>query len=135
MEKSGESTRVPLAEENLRVEKKQAFTGKVKVRTISDVSEQVVRATLQQEGIEVTRVPINVEVETPPEMRSEGDTLIVPVLEERLVVEKRLVLVEELHIRRRVSQEDVSASIPVRKQRAIVERTDEHGNPVATERP
>lgn len=42
-----------------------------------------------------------------PEIRTEGDVTIVPVLEEVLVVEKRLVLKEELHIRRRVAAETV----------------------------
>jgi stress response protein YsnF len=43
-------------------------------------------------------------VETAPEIRTEGDVTILPVVEEVLVVEKRLVLKEELHIRRRVRQ-------------------------------
>jgi hypothetical protein len=37
-------------------------------------------------------------VETAPEIRTEGDVTILPV------VEKRLILKEELHIRRRVRQ-------------------------------
>jgi stress response protein YsnF len=40
------------------------------------------------------------------------------------VVEKRLVLKEELHIRRRVEQETIEVPITLRKQRAIIERTD-----------
>jgi stress response protein YsnF len=43
-------------------------------------------------------------VETAPEIRTESDVTILPVVEEVLVVEKRLVLKEELHIRRRVRQ-------------------------------
>jgi stress response protein YsnF len=48
----------------------------------------------------------------------------VPVLEEVLVVEKRLVLKEELHIRRRATTETVEVPITLRKQRAVVERID-----------
>jgi stress response protein YsnF len=44
------------------------------------------------------------------------------VLEEVLVVEKRLVLKEELHIRRRVETETVEVPVTLRKQRAVVER-------------
>ena len=62
--------------------------------------------TCSEETVEVTRVPIDKVVETAPEIRTDGDVTIVPVLEEVLVVEKRLVLKEELHIRRRVETED-----------------------------
>jgi hypothetical protein len=47
---------------------------------------------------------------------------IVPVLEEVLFVEKRLVLKEELHIRRQATTETVEVPVTLRKQRAIVER-------------
>jgi len=60
-------------------------------------------------------------VETAPEIRTEGDVTIVPVLEEVLVVEKRLVLKEELHIRRRIETETVEVPVILRKQRAIIE--------------
>jgi stress response protein YsnF len=39
-----------------------------------------------------------------------------------LVVEKRLVLKEELHIRRRIEIETAEVPVTLRKQRAIVER-------------
>jgi stress response protein YsnF len=74
--------------------------------------------------VEVTRVPIARIVETAPEIRTEGDLTIVPVLEEVLVVEKRLMLKEELHIRRRAATETVEVPVTLRKQRAIVERID-----------
>lgn len=49
---------------------------------------------VQREQVEVTRVPMDIEVAQVPQVRIEGDVTIVPVLEERLVVEKRLFLVE-----------------------------------------
>jgi stress response protein YsnF len=61
-------------------------------------------------------------VETAPGIRTEGDVTIVPVLEEVLVVEKRLLLKEELHIRRGVETETVEVPVTLRKQRAVVER-------------
>jgi stress response protein YsnF len=88
---------IPLAEETATVDKRQVVTG---------------------------RVPIDRIVETTPEIRTEGDLTIVPVLEEVLVVEKRLVLKEELHIRRRATTETVEVPITLRKQRAVVERID-----------
>jgi uncharacterized protein (TIGR02271 family) len=97
-------------------------TGRVRVQTITDTLEELAHADLQRETVEVTRVPVDRMVESAPEIRTEGEMTIVPVLEEVLVVEKRLVLKEELHIRRRVAAETVEVPVTLRKQRAVVER-------------
>lgn len=115
---------IPLVEESAVVGKREVVTGRVRVRTVTDTIEELAQADVQHETVEVTRVPVGRVVETAPEIRTEGDVTIVPVLEEVLVVEKRLVLKQELHIRRRVEQEAVEVPITLRKQRAIVERTD-----------
>ncbi len=115
---------IPLVEETATVGKRQVVTGRVRVRTVTDTIEELAHADVQRETVEVTRVPIDRMIETAPEIRTEGDLTIVPVLEEVLVVEKRLVLKEELHIRRRVETETVEVPVTLRKQRAIVERTD-----------
>jgi stress response protein YsnF len=71
------------------------------------------------------------EVDIAPEVRTEDGVVIVPVLEEVLVVEKRLFLKEELHIRRSVTQEEVEVPITLRKQRAVIERLGPEGRPAA----
>lgn len=113
---------IPLIEETATVSKRQVVTGHVRVRTVTDTIEELAHADVQREDLEVIRVTIDRMVETAPEIRTEGDVTIVPVLEEVLVVEKRLVLKEELHIRRRVASETVEVPVTLRKQRAIVER-------------
>jgi uncharacterized protein (TIGR02271 family) len=115
---------IPLAEETATVGKRQVVTGRVRVQTVTDTVEELAHADLQQETVEVTRVPVDRIVETAPEIRTEGELTIVPVLEEVLVVEKRLVLKEELHIRRRTEAETVEVPVTLRKQRAVVERID-----------
>jgi uncharacterized protein (TIGR02271 family) len=119
---------LPLIEEELRVDKRSVTTGKVRVRSAVDTVEELARATLEEERVEVTRVPVDKEVEVAPQVRTEGDVVIVPVLEEVLVVEKRLVLKEELHIRRMVAHEDVEVPVTLRKQRAVVERVTAEGH-------
>ena len=94
----------------------------MQVQTVTDTVEELARADLERETVEVTHVPVDRVVERAPEIRTEGDVTIVPVLEEVLVVEKRLVLKEELHIRRRVATETVAVPVTLRKQRAIVEQ-------------
>jgi uncharacterized protein (TIGR02271 family) len=113
---------LPLVEEELRVEKRSLVTGKVRVRSVVEHVEEIARASLEDEQVEVTRVPIEREVQERPVVRQEGDVLIVPLLEEIMVVEKRLVLREELHIRRRVTREDVEVPMTLRRERGVVER-------------
>jgi stress response protein YsnF len=113
---------VPVVEESAIIGKRQVVTGHVRVRTVTDTVEELAHASVQREDIEVTRVPIGKVVETAPAIRTDGDVTIVPVLEEVLVVEKRLVLKEELHIRRRIETEAVEVPVTLRKQRAVIER-------------
>jgi stress response protein YsnF len=112
----------PLIEETATIGTRQAVTGRVRVQTVTDTIEELAHAEVLQEIVEVTRVPINKVVETAPDIRTDGDVTIVPVLEEVLVVEKRLLLKEEVHIRRRIATESVEVPVTLRKQRAIVER-------------
>jgi stress response protein YsnF len=55
-------------------------------------------------------------------VRTEDDVMIVPVLDEVSVVQKQLVLEEELHIRRQVESEAVEVPVTLCKQWAVVER-------------
>jgi len=119
-----ETQRIPVVEETARISKEEFVTGKVIVRTISDEIQQTIREELGREEVEVTRVPIGREVDAPPAVRTLDGVMIVPVLEERLVIEKRLVLAEELHIRKRTASETVEVPVTLRKQRAEVERVD-----------
>jgi stress response protein YsnF len=113
---------IPVSEEVVHVDKQERVTGKVRVRTVTEASEELAQASLQEDTVEVNRVPVNRFVDAIPPVRTEGDVVIVPVLEEVLVVEKRLVLKEEVHIRRRTKTEEVELPVTVRRQHAVVER-------------
>lgn len=82
----------------------------------------MLRETLSHEEVEVERVPVDREVSAMPAIREEGDVTIVPVVEEILVVERRLRLKEELHIRKVRRTEEVEVPVTVRATRATVER-------------
>lgn len=114
---------VPLLEETATVGKREVITGKVVVRTLMDVEDQLLRETLSDESVEVERFAINRVVDVAPQIRTEGDVTIIPVVQERIVVEKQLVLLEEVHITRRRSVETVDIPVQLRTQRAVVERT------------
>ena len=113
---------VPVIEEEAHVDKRTVTTGRVRVETVTEIHDEVATAELETSDVEITRVPVGREVENPPAMRTMGDTIVVPVLEEVLVVERRLMLKEELHITRRVTSETVDVPVRLRKQRAVVTR-------------
>lgn len=115
---------IPIVEETLSIEKRVVETGRVRVQTFVDDEEIVLRDQLNRDLLDVERVAIGREVETAPKMREEGDILIVPVLEERLVVEKRLFLVEELRIHRSSTTLPVEIPATRRVMHATVERED-----------
>jgi stress response protein YsnF len=115
---------IPLVDEHVLVGKRRVETGRVRVRVVTDTETVNVNATVSDQNVEVKRVPIGREVTEVPTVRQENGVTIVPVLEEVLVVEKRLVLIEEVHIRQVVTQTEVSHPMAVRRQRAEVERTD-----------
>lgn len=117
--------KIQLVEESVSVEKERVVTGRVRVSTSSSEVEKLAQATLAGTGVEVTRERLDREIDAVPETRVEGDTTIIPVVEEVMVVEKRLVLVEEIRIRQIVTSEDVSVPVTVRKQTATVERIGE----------
>jgi stress response protein YsnF len=118
------SPTIPLTSEELRVDKRSVVTGRVLVKTLVDSFEEVVKETLKTECVQTTRVEIGKEIETVPSVRTEGDTTIIPVVEEVLIVEKRLFLKEEIHIRRVLSNDEVEVPVKLRRQRAVVERTE-----------
>ena len=115
---------IPLVEEEISVSKRKSRTGRVRVETRTEQVDELVGADLTSSEVEVERVPIDREVDRAPEIRTEGDVTIVPVLEEVLVVEKRLVLKEELHIKRRHTTESVEIPVSVKKQKAVISRED-----------
>lgn len=97
------------------------------MRTHVDVVTESVQASLQTETVEVTHVPVDREIGEAPQVRTENGVTIIPVVEEVLVVEKRLILKEEIHIRHLIQTENVEIPVEVRKQRPEVERTPVDG--------
>lgn len=120
----GERIVVPLVAEELRVTTEQVETGGVRVhQTISERQEDV-RVALLRDHVDVERVAVNrlVEGTTAPPVRQEGDVMVVPLLEEVVVVEKRLMIREELRIHLRRVQEEHTETVTLRREEAHVER-------------
>lgn len=115
---------IPLIEESIDIQKRLVDTGGG-VRVIKTVTEheETINEPLGREQVEVTRVPVGRVVEAPAAPREEGDTMIIPVYEERLVVQKQLFLTEELHIKRqRVVDHHEQQTVTLRREEVAVER-------------
>jgi uncharacterized protein (TIGR02271 family) len=115
-------TVIPVFEEELSVDKRVVETARVSVSRVTHSHEQLVDELLQHEKVEVERVPVDRQVEAMPSIRQEGDVTIIPVVEEVLVVERRLVLKEEVHIRRIKQTERHQEMVTLRRQEAQVSR-------------
>ena len=84
---------------------------------------------LLREEVAIRHVPINKVWEGPPPApRYEGETYILPLLEEVLVVEKRLVLKEELHISRAQRTVHAPQNVVLRSEDVSVERVPPDSN-------
>ncbi len=112
---------VPVIAETLTVGKRTVVTGGVRLTKRVSEHEETVDEPLLREEVRVHRLPINQMVQKAPEARYEGDTLIVPVLEEVLVVEKRLMLKEEIHIQRLQTEVREPQQVTVRTEDIEVE--------------
>lgn len=113
---------IPILQEEARITKRSVATEQVNVRTFAEEEQVVLRDEVSHEQVEVTRIPVDREVDEAPPVRTEGDVTIVSVLEERLVVEKRLFLVEELHLRRTTTTQQVEIPTTVRRTRVEIDR-------------
>ena len=118
---------IPVVEEELRVGKQSVERGRVRItKTISE-REEIIDEPLQMEEPVVERVPINRHVEVAPPVRYEGDVMIVPLVEEVIVVERRLMLREELRISKRRVETHQPQRVVLRREEAIVERITPDG--------
>ncbi len=121
---------VPVLQEELVADKHVVTTGAVRVQKHVDRQTKNVSMPLVRETVDVRRVPVNRIVETAPVTRTVGDTTIIPVVEEELVVTKRLILKEEIHLTKTRSRENTTQEVTLEKESAEVMRLDADGRVV-----
>lgn len=113
---------MPVVEEDVSIAKQARDVERVRVAKRATSRTVEVDATSTYEEIHVERVPIGREVAHPPKVRVEGDTTVIPVMEEVVVVERRLVLKEEIRITKRRTTRPKRLRVPVRVERVGIER-------------
>jgi uncharacterized protein (TIGR02271 family) len=121
----GEDMVIPVIREEAVVQTRQVERGGVRVHKLVNEREEVIEQPILDEHVDVERIAIGRVVEAAPEVREEGDTLIIPVLEEMLVVEKRLVLKEEIRVTKRRTTDIEQARVVLREEQVEIERIDE----------
>ena len=130
-----ENVSVPVIEEELEVGKRRVEGDRVSVRTVPRERTEVVEQPLESMEVEIERIAIDREIDTAPDIRNDGDTMIIPIVEERLVVEKRLFLREEVHVYRRRVVTQFRQNVTLRSQEVVVERRDTASDRDRTETP
>ncbi len=114
---------IPLSEEELIATTHDVEQGKVVIRKRVETVAHEMPVDVRRDDVQIERVPMDLDIDESPGVRQEGETTIVPVVVEVLVVEKRLKLVEEIRItkRRVIEQETVQADL----RREVIEVDEE----------
>lgn len=114
---------IPIVHEHVVINKEIVETGRVRVHKTVTEEEATVNIPMVQESYQIDRVPINKVYETPPPaMRYEGDTIIIPVLREVVVVQKHYEVIEEVRLTKRTTETPFMQQITLRKENVKVDR-------------
>jgi uncharacterized protein (TIGR02271 family) len=113
---------IPVVVEEVDIQKRLVETGKVRITKVVHEHESSIEVPLYQEQVHITRVPIERVVDGPIPVRYEGDTVIISRVEEVPVIEKRLVLQEEIHIQRQRLETQQVQHVTLRREDVRVDR-------------
>ena len=124
----GDEVVVPVIAETASVQKRTVETGRVRVTKSVSEREEVIDEPLLRQDVEVSRTTVGRMFPEAPAVRYEGETIVVPVIEEVLVVEKRYLLKEEVRISRRQTETHQPQRVTLRNEDVAVERVPEPGS-------
>jgi uncharacterized protein (TIGR02271 family) len=115
---------IPLVHEQLSVDKVSIDQGGYRIVKHVQTTTALADELLRDSSVEIERRPMNTPIEgsVVPTQRQEGDTLVIPVVREVLVTEKRLVLVEEVRITRVHTTHRAPQSVELLQEEVSVER-------------
>lgn len=119
---------IPVVEESLVLRKQTLERGAVRVHMTVGEREVVVDEPLAEDRVTVERVAINQPIDKPVRPRVEGDTTIIPVMKEVLLVRKQLMLVEEVRLTKTRVEVRQPQTVILRTEEAHVERVDSLDN-------
>jgi uncharacterized protein (TIGR02271 family) len=113
---------IPVVHEELEVGRRRVDTGAVRITRALDEREVLIDEPVLREQLDIRRVPIGRHVEGPMEARYEGDVLVIPLVEEEIVISSRWVLREEVYVSRRTVEERHEEIVTLRSTDVVVDR-------------
>ena len=119
---SSDAEVLQLHAEQIKINRQVRETGHVTVSTTTRTHDHLVDELLTSERVEIEHVVIDRMVDEVPAVREEGDTIIIPIVEEVVVVERRLMLKKEVRITRVRSVHRHHETVQLRSQEAVVSR-------------
>ena len=124
---------IPVIEESLHVEKRKITTGGVRIRKTIQEHEEVVEEPLLKEHVAVERVAVNrvANDQAALKPRQDGDTLIIPVVEEVLVLQKQYLITEEIHVTKTSQLVTDQQTVTLRQESVSVEPINPHEPPTS----
>jgi uncharacterized protein (TIGR02271 family) len=124
-----EVSRIQRSEEELAAGVRQREAGSVNVNKSVRTETETVRVPKMREQVDVERVPVGREVEDPEAAQTAfgEEEVVVPVYEEEVVVSTRVVLKEEVRLRKDVVEEEEVVEVDLRKEE--IEIDDETSRP------
>ena len=106
---------IPVIEESLTIDKKLVETGRLQVTKKVEEVNELLDISLLHDEYSIEHIAMNEYVDDMiPTVRHEGDTIIIPVIKEVMV--KRVMLIEEVHITKRVVHTTTQQNIALRKE-------------------
>jgi stress response protein YsnF len=113
---------IPVIQEDVVIGTERATTGTVRVRTVIDQAEHAIDEPITITDVEVKRVPVDLWTDEPIADRVEGDTRIISVHREEVIVQRRLHVVEEVHVMLRKREERHREIVRTRQTKVVVDR-------------
>lgn len=114
---------LPVFVEEPVISKQSIESGRVHLKKRVHERKELIDEPTLQEKVSVERVPINRRVSAPIPTRYEGDTLIISLMEEVAVVEKHLILKEELRVTKHQEETHAPQEVTLRSEEVVIERT------------
>ena len=117
-----DSNTLQLFAEEAQVSRRTVETARVRVARVTHTRDHLVDELLARTDVEVERIPIGRVIDAIPPVKGDADDMVIPIVEETVVVERKLVLKEELHIRHKRTTERYQETVKLRHQTAEVTR-------------
>ena len=115
---------ISLQSEEVTVSRHEVAGDTVRIGTVTREHDHHINESLTHTRVDIERVPVGRLIESVPPIRDEGDTTVLSVVEEVIVIERRLIPKEEVRIRRVLVAERYQDIVAARHQDVTINRIE-----------